>query len=697
MTPRARASAGSVEHGSAWSSTGSPRADAGRVKGAGVWTLRRRQGLFSFCTGEDRVLETGAFRRRLPRRRWSTSEHDASQRSTTATAVLALSALGVVFGDIGTSPLYALREAVAAGEGSATDEARVLGIVSLILWTLVLVVTVKYLTFVMRADNGGEGGILALLALLSGSGRRRMVIAALALLGTALLYGDGMITPAISVLSAVEGFEVATPVFARYVVPVSIVILVLLFMAQSRGTGLLGAVFGPVMVVWFAVLAVMGIVGIAGEPSVLRAFGPWYAVQFLFDDPRVSFLALGAVFLVATGSEALYADMGHFGRRPIALSWSAIVLPALMINYLGQGATILGDPATAENPFYLMVADALRAPIALLATLATVIASQALISGAFSLTAQAIQFDFVPRVLLVHTSERERGQIYVPVVNWSLMVACVGLVVAFGSSAALANAYGVAVTTTGVITTALLYRVMTERWRWPQWQAVPLTVALLLVDGAFFAANILKVPNGGWFPLLVAALLFVVMTTWQRGRELVGRRRRAEAAPLAQFLQSFAESGIERVPGTQVFLHRDPELVPPALIELLRTVGALAEQVILLTVTTDEATARVPPVRRATVNDRGQGFVSVELSYGFMEQPDVPRALRDLMSESVAIVPEQTTYVPGIERIIPVAGGLMPRWPAELYAMLHRNASPASLYFRIPTDQVLEVGQEVEL
>jgi KUP system potassium uptake protein len=625
-----------------------------------------------------------------------TASTHANQARTVA---LTVGAIGVVFGDIGTSPLYAMREAFLAGDGIPVTESNVLGIVSLIFWALVIVLTLKYLTFVMRADNQGEGGILALLALLvpRRTETQRAVVIALALFGAALIYGDGMITPAISVLSAVEGFSVATPAFEPYVIPAAVVILIALFAVQRLGTGSIGAVFGPVMIVWFGVIAVLGVTRVVENPVVFRALLPTYAATFFSDNTGHGFLALGSVFLVVTGSEALFADMGHFGRRPIAIGWLGLVFPSLMLNYAGQGATLLEDATTIENPFYLMAPEVIRIPMAVLATVATVIASQALISGAFSLTAQAVQLDYVPRLRVLHTSILERGQIYVPFVNWTLMVACIGLVIGFGSSSSLAGAYGVGVTTTMVIDSLLLFLIARELWHWPIYRAAPLIAAFLVVDLAFFGANLFKIPEGGWFPLLIAAIVFTLMSTWRRGRQLVGERLRGVAVSLPAFRDSLSHAPPTRIPGTVVFLHRVPMTVPPAMLSILRASRSLPSEAVVLAVITDEERPHVPAGRRATVTDLGDGFFQVELCFGFAEQPDVPKALSEMVSSRFGFVPEATIYVLGTERVLPTDRPGMVPWREQLFALLYRNASPAAIYFQLPTERIIEIGQQVEL
>lgn len=627
------------------------------------------------------------------------AEAPNSSVAHTRTAALTIGAIGVVFGDIGTSPLYAMRESFLAGGGIEVTEKNVLGVVSLIFWSLVIVLTVKYLTVVMRADNQGEGGILALLGLLVGAGarERRVIVVGLALFGAALIYGDGMITPAISVLSAVEGFEVAVPALEPFVLPTAIVILIALFSVQQLGTGSIGSVFGPVMIVWFAALAVLGVMQIGSEPQVFRAVWPVYAVEFFIENTGRGFLALGSVFLVVTGSEALFADMGHFGRRPIAIAWLSLVFPALLLNYAGQGATLLNDAGRVENPFYLMAPEFARLPMAVLATVATVIASQALISGAFSLTAQAVQLGYLPRLHIKHTSIWERGQIYVPVVNWMLLIACIGLVIGFRSSGRLAGAYGVGVTTTMVIDSLLLFLIAREHWRWATVAAALMCGGFLAVDLSFFSANLFKIPAGGWFPLLVAALVFAVMLTWSRGHQLVGERLRGGAVPIETFLNSVAGESVARVPGTVVFLHREAGTVPPAMLTVLRLTHAVPYETLFVSVGTDESEPRIPAGRRATLRALGGGLIQIELTFGFAEQPDVPLALSQIVARDFGFVPEATTYVLGIERVLPTDRPGMAPWREWLFAILHRNASPAALYFGLPADRVMEVGQQVEL
>jgi len=616
-------------------------------------------------------------------------------------ALLSLAALGVVYGDIGTSPLYAIRESFHETYGLGVTPDNILGVLSLIFWSLVLVISVKYLAIVLRADNHGEGGILALTALvtpLHDGGQRRRVLVMLGLFGAALLYGDGMITPAISVLSAVEGLQVATPVFRRWVVPITVVILVGLFAFQRRGTEGVGKVFGPVTLVWFSVLAALGIYQIAGEPSVLGALSPTHAVRFFLDNGLRGFLVLGSVFLVVTGGEALYADMGHFGTRPIRLMWFAVALPALLLNYFGQGALLIRSPGAIVNPFYRMGPDWAVYPMVGLATAATVIASQAVISGSFSLAMQSVQLGFAPRLQIEHTSESEFGQIYIPEVNWALMVACIGLVIGFGSSSALAAAYGVAVTTTMVITTILFYVLARSRWGWSLLAAGSLAAVFLVVDLAFWGANLTKIPDGGWFPLVVAGLVFLLMTTWKTGRRVLAGRMKAREIPLAAFLDGIRAHPPTRVRGTAVFMFRDADGTPRALLHNLKHNKVLHENVVFLSVAT-EPTPHVPPGERVTFRCRGDGFYSVVLHFGFMEDVDVPAVLSGLDGkEQLHLKPMETTYFLGRETLVPSDNGSgMLIWRERLFAFMSHNARSPAAFFRLPPNQVVELGARIEL
>jgi KUP system potassium uptake protein len=614
-------------------------------------------------------------------------------------AFLSLAALGVVYGDIGTSPLYAVRESFHY-YGLTPTEGNVLGVLSLVFWSLVLVISVKYALFVLRADNRGEGGILALTALVTpmGASRRggRRVLITLGLFGTALLYGDGMITPVISVLGALEGLEVATPFFEPYILPLAVGILAGLFLMQRHGTAEVGKVFGPVTLVWFAMLAVLGAAWIAREPRVLLSTSPLYAARFFAENGAGAFLVLGSVFLVVTGGEALYADLGHFGRRPIRLAWFAVVLPALLLNYWGQGALLLRRPEAVENPFYHMGPPWFVYPQVAVATLAAVIASQALISGAFSLTMQAVQLGYLPRVEIRHTSARERGQIYVPAVNWILLAACIGLVLGFRSSSAVAAAYGVAVTTTMVVTTLLMTALLRERWRWGALPVAAFALVFLAVDLAFWGANIVKVPHGGWFPLVAGAAVFTLMTTWKAGRRLLAGRMAERTLPWDFFVKEMIMAPPHRVPGTAVFMYGNPEGTPPALLHSLKHYRVLHERVALLAVETEEV-PHVAREARSSVEDLGHGFFRIVLRYGFMEEPDVPAALAEVRVEGLDLSPPRTTFFLGRETLIPSPREGMASWREHLFAVMSRNARTATSFFALPPNRVVELGAQVEL
>jgi len=612
-----------------------------------------------------------------------------------------LAALGIVYGDIGTSPLYALRECFSREHGIPPSPDNVLGVVSLIFWSLILVISVKYLALVLRAENRGEGGILVLMCLVRPDDRprefSRWLLVALGLFGAALLYGDGMITPAISVLSAVEGLGVATPLFRPAIVPITIAILVGLFLFQQSGTGRIGALFGPVTLIWFAALAALGVAGILREPAVLAALDPLRGVRFFVANRGDAFLVLGAIFLVVTGGEALYADMGHFGPRPIRFGWFVLVLPALVLNYMGQGALLLAEPAAADNPFYRLVPVWGLVPMVGLATAATIIASQAVISGAFSLTRQAVHFGYSPRLAIEHTSPSEIGQIYIPGINWILMVAAIGLVLGFGSSGDLASAYGVAVSTTMAITTVLFYVVARERWHWRRWFLVPLAAFFLVIDLAFFASNIVKVPQGGWFPLVVAALVFTLMTTWRRGRQILAQRVRTTGFPIETFLANLPNEKVERVPGTAIFLTGNPAGTPPALLHNLKHNRVLHERVVLLHVTTEDVPT-VLPVERVEIEELGQGFYSMVARYGFMESPDIPRVLERAAQMGLPCELLETSFFLSSETLIATQEKPgMAVWRERLFALLARNAQRATAYFRLPPNRVIELGTQIEL
>jgi KUP system potassium uptake protein len=605
-----------------------------------------------------------------------------------------------VYGDIGTSPLYALRECFSGEHRIAPSHENVLGVLSLVFWSLVLVVTLKYHVYVLRLDNRGEGGILALMELVpSNRPKRRSVRTGLLLLGlfgAALLYGDGAITPAISVLSAVEGLSIATSFFTPYVLPLAVAILVALFLFQRRGTGKVGAVFGPVMLVWFGTLAILGISGIVREPSVLAAVNPAHALHFFGRNGKEGFLVLGAVFLVATGGEALYADMGHFGERPIQIDWFLIAGPSLLLNYFGQGALLISDPAAAASPFYHLAPRVFLYPLVVLATAATVIASQAIISGAFSLTRQASQLGYLPRVEIVHTSSLEMGQIYIPGVNWGLMVGTILLVLGFRTSSNLAWAYGVAVATTMVITTLLASIVSQERLGWSLPVALAVTAAFLVADIAFFGANIVKITHGGWFPLTVAAAIFTIMTSWRRGRMVLARRLEADTLPVEVFMEAVARKPRLRVQGTAVFMDRASSGTPPALLHNLKHNKALHERVVFLSVRTEEL-PYVSRRKRVEVQNLGEGFYRLTVRYGFMQDPDIPKVLEGVKSEGLDFPQNDTTYFLGRETLIPRGTLGMAVWRERLFAILSRNATSAMSFFRLPPNRVIELGAQIEL
>ncbi|HUQ45375.1 MAG TPA: potassium transporter Kup [Gemmatimonadaceae bacterium] len=613
---------------------------------------------------------------------------------------LSLAALGVVYGDIGTSPIYAMRESLHGVHGVAATEANVLGLLSLILWALILVISIKYLLFVMRADNGGEGGMIALTALVTPASptarRRRRVLVLVGLFGASLLYGDGMITPAISVLSAVEGLEVATPVFRPYVIPITIAILIGLFMVQSRGTAKIGAVFGPVMLLWFATLAVLGVLHIVRNPQVLAAINPLYAVHFFAGNGSRGYLVLGSVFLAVTGGEALYADMGHFGVKPIRLTWFGFVLPALLLNYFGQGALVLSDPTAAEHPFFRLAPEWATLPLVGLTTVATVIASQAVISGAFSLTRQAVQLGYLPRMDIEHTSETHIGQIYIPGLNRVLMIACIGLVIGFRSSSNLAAAYGVAVTTDMVFTTILFAVVARTKWSWSLPAVVALATAFLVVDVAFWGASLLKIPAGGWFPLVVAAVVFTIMTTWNTGRAILAERIGEHSATMETFLEGLAATPPARVPGTALYLTRDPTIAPHALVQNLKHNKVLHERVVILAMHTI-TTARVLDDNRVQVEHLPVNVYRVIARHGFAEDPEVPAVLTRLAAQGLAIDPADTSFFLGRETLLATNRPGMAIWREKLFATLSRNARRATKYFRLPSGRVVELGAEIEL
>ncbi|WP_420235391.1 potassium transporter Kup [Pseudomonas sp. ABY48] len=611
-----------------------------------------------------------------------------------------VAAVGVVYGDIGTSPLYTLKEVFSGAYGVPVNHDGVLGILSLIFWSLIWVVSIKYMMFVLRADNQGEGGIMALTALArraaAGRARLRTFLVVCGLIGAALFYGDSMITPAISVLSAIEGLGLAFEGIDHWVVPLSLVVLVGLFLIQRHGTARIGILFGPIMVTWFLVLGALGVYGILQHPEVLQAVNPAWAVRFFVVHPGMGVAILGAVVLALTGAEALYADMGHFGRKPIARAWFLLVLPGLMLNYLGQGALLLGDPEAARNPFYLLAPSWALLPLVGLSTLATVIASQAVISGAFSLTRQAIQLGYIPRMYIQHTSSAEQGQIYIGAVNWSLMIGVVLLVLGFESSGALASAYGVAVTGTMLMTTVLVSAVILLLWKWPPLLAVPLLFGFLLVDGLYFAANVPKIIQGGAFPVIAGIALFVLMTTWKRGKQLLVDRLDEGALPLPIFISSIRVQPPHRVQGTAVFLTARPDAVPHALLHNLLHNQVLHEQVVLLTVVYEDI-PRVPPQRRFEVDAYGEGFFRVILHFGFTDEPDVPQALKLCHLDDLDFSPMRTTYFLSRETVIASKLEGMARWREILFAFMLKNANGNLRFFNLPLNRVIELGTQVEM
>ena len=613
---------------------------------------------------------------------------------------LALTALGVVYGDIGTSPLYALKVCFSRDHGIAPTPENVLGILSLVFWSLVVIVMLKYHVYVIRLDNRGEGGILALMGLVRGgrtARRWRVVLITLGVFGAALLYGDGIITPAISVLSAVEGLHVATPLFRGTIVPITIAILVGLFLFQHRGTTSIGRVFGSVMLVWFATIAALGVSGILRHPAVLGAISPSYAVRFFARNGHAGFLVLGAIFLVATGGEALYADLGHFGERPIQVDWFSLVGLALLLNYFGQGALLIASPETFRNPFYHLAPGWALYPLVVLATMATIIASQAIISGAFSLTRQAVQLGYLPRVRVIHTSSEEIGQIYIPGLNWLLMVATIGLVVGFRSSDNLAAAYGVAVSMTMVITTLLAYFAARDRLGWSAGVALPVTAMFLVFDLSFLTANLAKIGHGGWFPLLVAIVVFTVMTTWRRGRRLLNVQLRKRLDSVEEFVADVEKEKPIRVEGTAIFMSMIPDVIPPALLNNYRHNHVLQEKIVLLTVLTEE----VPRVRqhRCEVEKFGDGFFRIVLRFGFMEDPDLLGALkRSIRDRDLSLKLSEATFFLGKETILPSADRPgMALWREKLFSFLSNNSRSATQFFALPPDQVVEIRGQIKI
>ena len=627
--------------------------------------------------------------------------HGAQPKQKSRLARLSLAALGVVFGDISTSPIYAIRECFHGKYGIDVSHANVLGILSLMFWALVMIVGLKYLTFVFRANNHGEGGEIALIALIRGKGgpsenRRRLGVIALGLFAACLLYGDGMITPAISVLSAVEGLAVITPLFARYVIPVTIAILVGLFLIQRHGTARLGGLFGPVILVWLVFLAVTGSVQVAHTPQVLSAVFPWHAIRFLVLNKLHGFVVLGAVFLVVTGTEALYADMGHFGPRPIRLTWFAIVFPALVLNYFGQGALLLVNPEAAGHPFYAMVPAWAMVPTVLLATLATIIASQAVISGAFSMTRQAIQLGYLPRLNIRHTAATQIGQIYVAPVNWMLMVCTISLVAAFQSSSKLAAAYGLAVTSTMIINTVLFFVVIRRQWQWPLIWAAPLAGLFLLVDVPFFAANISKIFHGAWFPLVIGATFFTMMLTWAKGRGVLAAKLHKAMPPVHQFIVDLASHPPNKIEGDAVYLTGNQNVVPVALAKNVKHNKVIHSRTILLNFQVEDI-PRVPNLEKIQTKKWGGGFHRIRACYGFMEDLTLESVLALTRGQGLDLDPETTSFYIGRENLVISETSAMARWRTNLFIFMSRNAADATSFFNLPADQTIEVGVRLEI
>jgi len=633
----------------------------------------------------------------------STVQTHGSPQRNTAIAKLAAGAIGIVFGDIGTSPLYAFRETFIGAHPLELDRIHVLGVVSLIFWSMTLVVTIQYVTITMRADNKGQGGSLALVALISGVMRKSKYGWLAILLGvfaTALFYGDSMITPAISVLSAVEGLAVVQPGLGHLVIPIALTLLIFLFLLQSRGTAKIGALFAPVMFVYFAVIATLGIMQIIEHPSILFAFNPWYAVQFFITDGVKAFLALGSVVLAVTGSEALFADMGHFGKKPMRVAWYGFVMPALLCNYFGQGAMILsldaaGAAEAIQSPFFIMAPEVLRLPLVILATMATFIASQAVISGSFSVTHQAIQLGFIPRLTIKHTSASEAGQIYIPFVNWAIMIAVILLVLTFQSSSNLASAYGIAVTGAMFIDTCLLAIVMVVLWKWKLWFTIPLLAIFFIVDGAYFAANLTKVPDGGWFPLAVGGVAFVILTTWAKGRQIMRKNMAESAMPIEVFTKSAANSAT-RVPGTAIFMASSSAGVPSALLHNIKHNKVIHERVVILTVNIKDVPT-VDPEKRCEVKDLGNGFYRLILHFGFMQETDVPEALKRVKGCGMEFDMMTTSFFLSRQTLLPSKKPEMMIWREKLFAWLLRNAATAMEFFKLPTNRVVELGSQMEI
>jgi KUP system potassium uptake protein len=613
---------------------------------------------------------------------------------------LTIAAIGIVFGDIGTSPLYAIKESFAPAHGIPITQTSVMGILSVMFWAMTALVTMKYLVFMMRADNKGEGGILALTALAQRcfrlSSRMRWLVVSLGIFGASMFYGDAIITPAMSVMSAVEGLNLLAPELSKFVLPISVGILLALFAIQRHGTSTIARFFGPTMVLWFGVLAALGVMQIAQHPEILKAINPWYSWQFFIEHRVAAWITLGAVVLCVTGGEALYADMGHFGKRPIRYGWFVLVWPALLINYLGQGALILADPGAIENPFYKMAPSWALIPLIILATAAAIIASQAVISGAFSLTKQAIQLGYLPRFAILHTSDKEQGQIYVPFINWGLMIGIIVLVVIFKNSSNLAAAYGIAVMLTMTIDTLLLFIVMTRIWRWSKVFAVVLVGGILANDFMFLSATLVKIGDGGWFPLVIGAVMFTIMSTWYRGRQIVRRVTNESAMPLKLFVDSMSMSDTHKVSGTGIFMTTNPDGVPNALLHNLKHNKVLHERVVILSIITEDI-PYVPKEDYVWIENMNHGFWKITGHYGFKEQPDIPAMLNDCKLQSMHFDMMETTFFINRETLIATPGGGMALWRERLFVWMSHLAAKASEYFRIPTNRVVELGTQVEI
>ncbi len=623
-----------------------------------------------------------------------------SVEKKTSLFTLAVGAIGVVYGDIGTSPLYALKQAFNGPHAAEIDPANILGVLSLMLWALILVVSLKYVLFIMRADNKGEGGIMALIALtqrvFKDDSRRKWLLLTLGLFGAALFYGDGMITPAISVLSAVEGLELAAPALHRYIIPISLTVLVGLFLIQSRGTAVVGKLFGPVMILWFIVLGALGLASVIKTPAVLVSFNPWYGYAYFQTHGITGLIILGAVVLAVTGAEALYADMGHFGKRPIRYAWLGFVFPALALNYLGQGALLLRDPSAALNPFYLLAPGWALYPMIVLATLATIIASQAVITGTFSVTRQAIQLGYIPRMQVRHTSDQAIGQIYIPFINWVLLAGVAALVLGFKSSGNLASAYGIAVTGTMAIDTILAFTVVWAFWKWPLPLVLGGAAFFLVIDLAFLGANVPKIIHGGWFPLVIGLIIFTLLTTWKRGRELLLQRVQSDDIDLTAFIEGIVSFDHQRVPGTAIFLHATGKGVPHALLHNLSHNKVLHERVVILRAITVEVPS-IPDANRIHLTELGNGFYRLEIRFGFREEPDIPNALTLCDALGLHFAMMETSFFLSRETLIPTNLPGMALWRESLFAAMAQNAESAMRFFKLPVNRVVELGTQIEI